>query len=137
MPWPGSTNIAQTDCERTPLDAIQDDSEPPFSDRVDRASACGRASRWEETFISIAEDERNERKLVLPAEQGGHGFDAVWSDDFHHHLRHRLAGDSDGYYRDFDGTTESIAKTIRDGWFFNGQYARFHRSVAAGQALTD
>ena len=84
----------------------------------------------------IAEDARNERKLVLPAEQGGYGFDAVWSDDFHHHMRHRLAGDSDGYYRDFDGTTESIAKTIRDGWFFTGQFASFH-GRGAGQVRKD
>ncbi len=74
----------------------------------------------------IAEDARNDHKLILPAEQGGYGFDAVWSDDFHHHMRHRLAGDSDGYFHDFDGTTESIAKTIQDGWFFTGQFASFH-----------
>ncbi len=103
--------------------AIQDDSELPFlTELTGRVHAAARSLG--RNICIIAEDERNERKLVLPAEQGGYGFDAVWSDDFHHHLRHRLAGDSDGYYRDFDGTTESIAKTIRDGWFFNGQYAR-------------
>ena len=103
--------------------AIQDDSDPPFlTDLTKRVHAA--AHSLGRTIFIIAEDERNERRLVLPSEQGGHGFDAVWSDDFHHHMRHRLAGDSDGYYRDFDGTTESIARTIRDGWFFNGQFAR-------------
>lgn len=102
--------------------AIQDDSDPPFlTDLTERVHAAAR-SLGRNIFI-IAEDERNERRLVLPSEQDGYGFDAVWSDDFHHHMRHRLAGDSDGYYRDFDGSTESIAKTIRDGWFFNGQFA--------------
>jgi maltooligosyltrehalose trehalohydrolase len=106
-------------------DTIRDDSEPHFltelTERVHQAaSSLGRP------VILIAEDARNERKLILPAAQGGHGFDAVWSDDFHHHMRHRLAGDSDGYYHDFDGTAESIATTIRNGWFFSGQFASFH-----------
>jgi maltooligosyltrehalose trehalohydrolase len=106
-------------------DTIRDDSEPHFltelTERVHQAaSSLGRK------VILIAEDARNERKVILPAAQGGHGFDAVWSDDFHHHMRHRLAGDSDGYYQDFDGTTESIATVIRNGWFFTGQFASFH-----------
>ncbi len=106
-------------------DTIRDDSEPHFltelTERVHQAArSLGR------NVILIAEDARNERNVVLPVVQGGHGFDAVWSDDFHHHLRHRLGGDSDGYYQDFDGTTESIAAAIRDGWTFTGQFATFH-----------
>lgn len=102
--------------------AILDDSNPSFlTELTERVHAA--AHELDRSIFIIAEDERNERKLILPPEQGGHGFDAVWSDDFHHHLRHRLAGDSDGYYRDFDGTTTSIVKTINDGWFFQGQHA--------------
>lgn len=100
--------------------AIQDDSHPPFLTELTQRCHAAAHSLGKRVFI-IAEDERNERRLVLPPECGGYGFDAVWSDDFHHHMRHRLAGDSDGYYCDFDGSTESIAKTIRDGWFFSGQ----------------
>ena len=106
-------------------DTIRDDSKPHFltelTERVHQAAASlGR------NVILIAEDARNERKVILPATQGGHGFDALWSDDFHHHMRHRLAGDSDGYYHDFDGTTESLAKAIRQGWTFTGEFASFH-----------
>ena len=106
-------------------DTIRDDSQPHFLTELTEhvhqaATSLGRS------VILIAEDARNERKLVLPAAQGGYGFDAVWSDDFHHHIRHRLAGDSDGYYHDFDGTATSIAKAIRDGWTFTGEYASFH-----------
>jgi len=106
-------------------DTIRDDSEPHFltelTERVHQAAtSLGR------NVVLIAEDARNERKVVLPAAQGGHGFDGVWSDDFHHHMRRRLAGDSDGYYHDFDGTTKSIATAIQDGWSFTGQFASFH-----------
>ncbi len=111
-------------------DTIQDDSEPHFlTELAERAhTAAGELGR--QVFL-IAEDARNERKVVLPPEQGGHGFDALWSDDFHHHMRHRLAGDADGYYRDFDGTAPHIAETIQDGWFFTGQYSQ-HRERFRG-----
>lgn len=102
--------------------AIQDDSDPPFlAELTERVHAAARLM-GRDIFI-VAEDERNERRLVIPAQQGGYGFDAVWSDDFHHQMRRRLAGDNDGYYRDFNGATESIAKTIRKGWFFTGQFS--------------
>ena len=106
-------------------DTIHDDSEPHFLTELTERVHHAARSLGKNIFL-IAEDARNDHKLILPAEQGGYGFDAVWSDDFHHHMRHRLAGDSDGYFHDFDGTTESIAKTIQDGWFFTGQFASFH-----------
>ncbi len=117
--------------------AILDDSNPPFlTELTERVHAA--AQDLERRIFIIAEDERNERNLVLPARQRGNGFDAVWSDDFHHHLRHRLAGDSDGYYRDFDGTTESIATTIDKGWYFSGQFAGYsgHRRGTTPEGLT-
>ena len=105
------------------IDTIQDDSQPHFlAELTARVHAAGREMGKE--ILIIAEDARNERRIVLPREEGGYGFDAVWSDDFHHEIRHRLAGDSDGYYRDFSGTTKDIAATIQNGWFFTGQLAR-------------
>lgn len=61
--------------------------------------------------------------MTTPPAQGGWGLDAVWADDFHHQMRRLLAGDGDGYYRDFTGTTGDIATTARQGWFFTGQYS--------------
>lgn len=106
--------------------AIQDDSKPHFlTELTERVHAGGR-EQGRQVFI-IAEDARNERRMVLPPDQGGHGFDAVWSDDFHHHMRRRMAGDCDGYFCDFDGATQSIAKTIQDGWFFEGEFSSFSK----------
>jgi maltooligosyltrehalose trehalohydrolase len=68
-----------------------------------------------------AEDERNLAPLVEDAPHGGWGLDGVWADDFHHAVRRLLAGDRHGYYSDFGGTTEEIARTIRHGWLYVGQ----------------
>ncbi|MEE8218728.1 MAG: hypothetical protein V3S03_07150, partial [Vicinamibacteria bacterium] len=40
-----------------------------------------------------------------------------------HQLRVGLAGDRDGYYRDFTGSLEDTARTLADGWFFQGQHS--------------
>ena len=52
--------------------------------------------------------------MVRPEAEGGWGLDAVWADDFHHQVRRCLAGDREGYYRDFTGTVADVA-THRSG----------------------
>ena len=69
----------------------------------------------------VCEDPRNERKLILPRQQGGYGCDAVWADDFHHVVRVQMTGENEGYMGYFKGTTEELLKTLREGWLFTGE----------------
>ena len=72
----------------------------------------------------IAEDHRNLNRLMQPRDEDGYGLDAVWSDDLHHQCRVLTAGDSEGYYRDYQNTTAAdLATTLRDGWFFRGEHS--------------
>jgi maltooligosyltrehalose trehalohydrolase len=84
-----------------------------------------KASAPDRQVLLIAEDHRNLARMVTPASRDGWGLDGVWADDLHHQVRRLVAGDSDGYYRDFRGTTDDVASTIRHGWFFTGQYATY------------
>ena len=72
-------------------------------------------------FLLIAEDGRNDVRLVRPVQAGGFGLDAVWADDLHHTVRVTLTGENDGYYRDYAGGAEEIAATLRVGWLYQGQ----------------
>ena len=72
----------------------------------------------------IAEDDRNEPKLLLPAERGGFGLDGAWADDFHHVLRVILTGEREGYYANYEGSTTELAQTLTHGWLFRGQSQR-------------
>jgi maltooligosyltrehalose trehalohydrolase len=76
----------------------------------------------------IAEDHRNLAVMVRPERESGWGLDAVWADDFHHQMRRLLAGDSEGYYGDFSGTIADVVATLRQGWFFTGQYSEHLRA---------
>jgi maltooligosyltrehalose trehalohydrolase len=86
--------------------------------------------------LLVAEDPRNQRNVVLPVGSGGLGMDAVWADDFHHQVRVRLAGDRDGYYRDFTGSSRDIARTVLGNWFYRGHHSASH-GVPRGTAAAD
>jgi maltooligosyltrehalose trehalohydrolase len=76
-------------------------------------------------FVLIAEDERNERRVVLPPPEGC-GLDGVWADDFHHQLRRHTAGDHEAYFSDYTGSVRDVVRTLRQGWFYQGQRSQNH-----------
>jgi maltooligosyltrehalose trehalohydrolase len=66
--------------------------------------------------ILIAEDDRNDPALVADT-----GFTATWADDFHHAVHVTLTGERDGYYASYEPGAQTIARTIKQGWLFEGQ----------------
>jgi maltooligosyltrehalose trehalohydrolase len=68
--------------------------------------------------VLIAETSENDVSYLLP---NGYRMDAVWADDFHHALRRYLVGDSEGYYGDYEGTLDEVARCIQQGWLYEGQ----------------
>jgi maltooligosyltrehalose trehalohydrolase len=102
--------------------AYHDGGERPFVRELSEELRRG-TSR---PLLLIAEDERNEVTLLRPLSDGGCGLDAVWADDFHHHLRRLVAGDHEGYYASYAGTTAALADTLEHGWFFRGQHSPHH-----------
>lgn len=105
--------------------AMIDDSRPSFLAELTRRA---RASVSGRDVMIIAEDDRNLARLVKTGEEGD-GLDAVWSDDFHHQIRRLLAGDHEGYFRDFSGSIGDLAVTVRQGWFFSGQHSEYFKKT--------
>jgi maltooligosyltrehalose trehalohydrolase len=99
--------------------ALEDDGPEHFLSELSRRVE----DQSDRPILLIAEDERNLDRLVRERQGGGFRLAGVWSDDFHHQVRRLLAGDSEGYYANFSGTTADLAETIRQGWFFVGQWA--------------
>lgn len=88
------------------------------------AGAARQAARWP---IHIhAEDHRNLATLLDRSSARAWGLDAVWADDFHHIVRRAVAGDSHGYYSDYTGTADELARTMRQGWLYTGQHSAHH-----------
>jgi maltooligosyltrehalose trehalohydrolase len=109
--------------------AIYDDSDPHiFAELTHEAHELG--------IILIAEDERNERLLLLEREKKGYGFNAVWADDFHHSVRVHLTNESMGCLKDFTGTAQEITQIINEGWLYTGQES-LHLKACRGTACHD
>jgi maltooligosyltrehalose trehalohydrolase len=98
---------------------IYDVSQRHILAEVTQAARAEAAS--ERDLVLIAETGENDVRYVRGVEEGGFGFDAVYADDFHHALRRYLAGDHEGYYADFEGTLDEVARCIQRGWLYEGQ----------------
>jgi maltooligosyltrehalose trehalohydrolase len=107
------------------LHAVIDNSAQPFL--ADLAAAVSQeASRLGRRIYLMAEDDRNDARVVQPAELNGFGLDCHLLDDFHHALHTQLTGESQGYYEDFGGLPQ-LAKAYREGFVYSGQYSRYRR----------
>ena len=73
--------------------------------------------------FAIAEDSRNDSRVILPVEENGLGFDALWADDFHHTVRVSNTHEKEGYLGDFSGALTEVIETLRNGWFYRGQFS--------------
>jgi len=121
--WTGEMHV-----DALRLDAIHgifDMSAHPFltelADAVhDRASATGRS------ILVTSESDLNDVRVVRPRDEGGHGHDAQWNDDFHHALHAALTGERNGYYADF-GRPGQIGKALTEGFVVDWQYSDFRR----------
>ncbi len=74
----------------------------------------------------IAESDLNDVRFIQPAESGGHGLHAQWSDDFHHSVHALLTGEQFGYYLDF-GRIEYLEKAFAESFVYSGQYSEYRR----------
>jgi maltooligosyltrehalose trehalohydrolase len=101
--------------------AIVDTDPRPF---VAQLTARVKQSTHRPVYV-IAEDHRNLARMIRSEGEGGWGLDGVWADDFHHKVRVALAGDNEGYYRDYTGSMSNLAKTLNQGWHFTGQYSTY------------
>jgi maltooligosyltrehalose trehalohydrolase len=86
----------------------------------EQARALGRCA------YLIAESDLNDTRIINPANIGGYGLDAQWSDDFHHALHTILTGSRRGYLNDF-GRIEDLREAIVEGYVYNGRYSNFRR----------
>ena len=110
------------------LDAIQmiyDSSPLTFLEEVSRLrdeaeKIAGRK------LVLIGETDKNDPRVVTPADQCGLGFDAHWADDFHHAVHATLTGEKDGYYQVYGGAAQ-LARIYERGVAFEGEYSAFHK----------
>jgi maltooligosyltrehalose trehalohydrolase len=105
------------------VDTIRDDSEPHLLAELQQRVRAA----VDRDVVIIAEDARNEVRTITPVADGGYGIDAVWADDFHHEMWVLLSNAWEGYYVDFSGSVEDLAKALNDGFFYQGNVSDLWR----------
>jgi maltooligosyltrehalose trehalohydrolase len=78
------------------------------------------AAKGRETII-VAENEPQDIRLVCAVEDGGHGFDGMWNDDYHHTARVSLTTRTEAYFTDYRGTPQEFISAAKYGFLYQGQ----------------
>jgi maltooligosyltrehalose trehalohydrolase len=94
-----------------------------------------RAAAGERSIVLVAENERQDARLVRPTADGGHGLDAVWNDDFHHSALVALTGRAEAYYSDTRGEPQEFVSAAKYGFLFQGQHYDWQRRPRGTPAL--
>jgi maltooligosyltrehalose trehalohydrolase len=98
-------------------------------------AAHARAAAGDRVIWLVGENEPQLTDLVRPQEQGGHGFDAIWNDDFHHSAMVALTGRTEAYYSDHRGSPQEFVSAAKWGFLFQGQYYHWQQQRRGTSAL--
>src|ERR1700730_348991 len=99
-------------------ESIFDRSEEHILGAIARAA---RSAADERSIILVAENERQEEKLIRARREGGDDLDGVWNDDLHHSAFVALTGRREAYYTDYLGAPQEFISAAKYGYLFQGQ----------------
>jgi maltooligosyltrehalose trehalohydrolase len=99
-------------------ESIYDKSSEHILGDVGRAA---RSSAGQRSIILVAENERQDTRLIRPHREGGYGLDGVWNDDLHHSAIVALTGRREAYFTDYLGAPQEFISAAKYGYLFQGQ----------------
>ncbi len=105
---------------------VHDRSAYPFWSEVTDTLRT-RAAHLGRRLLLIAESDRNDTRYTQPVRQGGFGFDAVWSDDFHHAAHRLLTGEASGFFADYDPPLTHIGRAVAAGLSIAGSVSPYRQ----------
>lgn len=100
------------------VQALADESQPHILTEL--IGAVRKAAEGRSIYI-VVENQPQERLMIAPPDEGGHGVDAMYSDDFQHAVRVATTGHDDFYYRDYRGVPQELVSAIKYGFLYQGE----------------
>jgi maltooligosyltrehalose trehalohydrolase len=114
------------------LHAVRDQSSEYIIAAVARAA---RKAAGERSIILIAENDRQEARMVQPRNKGGDDLDGMWNDDFHHGAVVALTGRKEAYYDDYRGTPQEFISAAKYGFLYQGQALSWQKALRGSPAI--
>ena len=109
------------------LDATQSIHDASPCHILGEIGAAVRAAAGRKRVLLIAENESQDTRTLRPPEEGGHGLDAVWNDDYHHSALVALTGRNEAYYTDHLGVAQEFVSAVKYGYLYQGQRYTWQR----------
>jgi malto-oligosyltrehalose trehalohydrolase len=106
------------------LDAVHAIAEPGTPSVLEELSkAVGRlAASTERQIHLVLENDDNRASLLDPRANPPDGcYRAQWNDDYHHAFHVLLTGETTGYYHDYRKATVQLARTLGQGFAYQGE----------------
>ena len=100
--------------------AIIDDSPTHL---LEELSGAVRAMRADRPTHLVLENEENAASRLLRGRTGT--FTAQWNDDAHHVLHVAVTGEDAGYYKEYAGRTDLLARALAEGFAFQGEMMEY------------
>lgn len=83
----------------------------------------------------VLENDDNAARFLAPKPKVVGGFyRAQWNDDYHHAWHVLLTGERAGYYRDYQNAGDHIARTLAQGFAYQGEPSAFRDGKKRGEA---
>ena len=114
------------------LHAIRDQSSEYIIGAIGRAARKAAGTR---SIILIAENDRQEARMVRPHNKGGDDLDGMWNDDFHHSAVVALTGRKEAYYDDYHGTPQEFISAAKYGFLYQGQALSWRKALRGSSTL--
>jgi maltooligosyltrehalose trehalohydrolase len=108
------------------LHAISDQSSEYIIGAVGRAARKAAGAR---SIILIAENDRQEAKMVRPRSEGGDNLDGMWNDDFHHSAVVALTNRKEAYFGDYRGAPQEFISAAKHGFLYQGQALSWRKAL--------
>jgi maltooligosyltrehalose trehalohydrolase len=100
----------------------------------DLSHAVGELAAGTRRHIHLVLENGDNRASLLDAERDpAHGkYRAQWNDDYHHAWHVLLTGENAGYYRDYDDTAWLVARTLAEGFAYQGEVMPYRNAPRGG-----
>jgi maltooligosyltrehalose trehalohydrolase len=117
------------------LDATQQIFDASDENILRVLSASAREAAQGRGIYIVSENESQHTRLVRAPQDGGHGMDALWNDDFHHSAKVACTGKSEAYYTDYKGTAQELISALKWGYLYQGQWFKWQKKRRGTPAL--
>jgi malto-oligosyltrehalose trehalohydrolase len=121
------------------LDAVHAIPEPARAILLRELSVeAGRFAAQTGRFIHlVVENDENQSRLLDPLNDPARGkYRAQWNDDYHHAFHVLLTGESQGYYGDYREAHRLLARTLAEGFAYQGEPSPHRGGAARGEATS-